>query len=151
MTGTCGAGAVPALGVVLHIPCRGRFIWPFAVAGLKLRYLLISLTLMYGYPFRNPHLVALRRVDIFGLHNDWCANLTLLARVCIECKKEAPSYMAWGGCGAQPILGQGCGKSIWHGVDRIPSFVIGKVHRFVLGSMYPLKITLPLYTASHFS
>jgi hypothetical protein len=81
MTGTCGAGAVLALGVVLHIPWRGRFIWPFAVAGLGLRYLLISLTLMYEHPLRNPHLVALRRVEIFGLHNDWCANLTLLAHV----------------------------------------------------------------------
>ncbi len=99
MTGTCGTGAVPALGVVLHIPCRGCFIWPLALAGLGLRYLFISLTLMYGHPFRNPCLVALRRVDIFGLHNDWCANLTLLVRVCIECKNKAPSYMAWGGCG----------------------------------------------------
>ncbi len=59
--------------------------------------------------------------------------------------------MAWGGCGAQPIPGQGCGKSIWLGVGRIPSFVIGRVHRSVLGSLYPLKITLPLYTTSHFS
>ncbi len=70
MTGTCGAGSIPALGVVLRIPCRGRFIWPFAVAGLGLRYLFISLTLMYGHPLRNPRLVALRRVEIFGLHND---------------------------------------------------------------------------------
>jgi hypothetical protein len=151
MTGKCGAGAVPALGVVLRIPCRGHFIWPFAVAGLGLSYLLISLTLMYGHPFRNPRLVALRRGDIFGLHNDWCANLTLLARVHIECKNKAPSYMAWGGCGARPMPGQGCGKSIWLGVVRIPSFVIGRVHRSVLGSLYPLKITLPLYTTSHFS
>jgi hypothetical protein len=100
---------------------------------------------------KNPHLVALRRVDIFGLHNDWCANLTLLAHVCIECKNEAPSYMAWGGCRARPIPGQGRGKSIWLGVVRIPSFVISRVHRSVLGSLYPLKITLPLYMTSHFS
>jgi hypothetical protein len=151
MTGTCGAGAVPALGVVLCIPCHGCFIWPFAMATLGLRYLFISLTLMYGHPFRDPRLVGLRRVDIFGLHNDWCANLTLLARVCIECKNKAPSYMAWGGCGARPILGQGHGKSIWLGLVCIPSFVIGRVHRSVLGSLYPLKITLPLYTTSHFS
>jgi hypothetical protein len=106
---------------------------------------------MYGHPLRNPHLVALRRVDIFGLHNNWCANLTLLARVCIECKNKAPLYMAWGGCRAQPIPGQGCGKSIWLGVVCIPSFVIGRVHRSILGSLYPLKITLPTYTTSHFS
>ena len=34
--------------------------------------------------------LALRRVDIFGLHNDWCANLVLLGRVHIECKNKAP-------------------------------------------------------------
>jgi hypothetical protein len=102
-------------------------------------------------PLRNPRLVALRRVEIFGLHNDWCANLTLLARVRIECKKAVPSCISRGGCGARPIPGQGCGKSIWLWVVRIPSFGIGRVHRSVLGSLYPLKITLPLYTASHFS
>jgi hypothetical protein len=74
-----------------------------------------------------------------------------LARVCTECKNEAPSYMARGGCGAQLIPGQGCGKSFWLGVVRIPSFVIGRVHRSVLGSLYPLNITLPLYMTSHFS
>ncbi len=54
MTGTCGAGSLPALGVVLRIPCCGCFICPFAVAGLGLRYLFISLMLMYGDPLRNP-------------------------------------------------------------------------------------------------
>ncbi len=81
MTGTSGAGAVPALGAVLCIPCCGHFMWLFAVAGLGLRYLLISLMLIYGHSFRNPRQVGLRRVDIFGLHNDWCANLMLMARV----------------------------------------------------------------------
>ncbi len=90
---------------------------------------------MYGHPFGNPCQVAFRRGDIFGLHNDWGANLMLLARVCTECKNKAPSYMAWGGCGARLIPGQGCGKSIWLGVVRIPSFVIGRVHRSVLGSL----------------
>ncbi len=85
------------------------------------------------------------------MHNYWCANFTLLARVLTKCKNKAPSYMAWGRCGARLILGQGCGKSILIGVVRIPSFVIGRVHRSVLGSLYPLKITLPLYTTSHFS
>ncbi len=145
MTGTCGAGAVLALGVVLRIPWCGHFIWPFAIAGLGLRYLLISLTLMYGHPLRNPCLVALRRMEIFGLHNGWCANLTLLARVRIECKKAAPSYISWGGCRAQPISGQDRGKSIWLGVVRIPSFVIGRVQRSVLRS-YSLKITRLSYT-----
>jgi hypothetical protein len=149
MTGTCGAGSVLALGLVLCILWHRRFIWPFAVAGLGLRYLLISLTLMYGHPLRNPRLVALRRVEIFGLHNNWCANLTLLAHFRIECKKAAPSYISWGGCRARPIPGQGCGKSIWLRVVRIPSFVIGRVHRSVLGSLYSLKKTLPLYMTSY--
>ncbi len=151
MTGTFGAGTAPALGVVLCIPCCGCFIWPFAVAGLVLRYLLISFTLMYGHPFRNPCQVVFSRVDIFGLHNGWCANLTLLACVCTECKNKAPSYMTRGGCGARLIPGQGHGKSFWLGVVRIPSFVIGRVHRSVLGSLHPLNITLPSYTTSHFS
>ncbi len=151
MTGTFGAGTAAAFGVVLCIPCLGHFIWPFAVAGLGLRYLLISFMLMCGHPFRNPHQVAFDRVDIFGLHNNWCTNFMLLARVRTECKNEAPLYTARGGCGARLILWQGCGKSFWLGVVRIPSFVIGRVHRFIAGSLYPRNITLPLYTTSHFS
>ncbi len=83
------------------------------------------------------------------MHNNWCANLTLLARVCIECKNAALSDISWGGCGARPIPGQGHGKSLWLGVVRIPSIVMGRVHRSVLGSLYPHKITRPLYTTSH--
>ncbi len=83
------------------------------------------------------------------MHNNWCANLTLFARVCIECKNAALSDISWGGCGARPIPRQGCGKSLWLGVVCIPSIVMGRVHRFVLGSLYPRKITCPLYTTSH--
>ena len=71
-------------GVVLLMPCRGRFICPLAVAGLGLRYLRISSSDMLGHPFKKPRRVALRSVEILGLHNDWCVNLTLLARVEIE-------------------------------------------------------------------
>ncbi len=83
------------------------------------------------------------------MHNNWCANLTLLACVRIECKNAALSDISWGGCGVQPILGQGRGKSLWLGVVRIPSIVMGRVHRFVIGSLYRRKMTRPLYTTSH--
>ncbi len=69
----------------------------------------------------------------------------------MECKNNALSYWAVWGCGAQLIPGQGCGKSFLLGVVRIPSLVIGRVHKSVAGSLYPLKITLPLYITSHLS
>ncbi len=83
------------------------------------------------------------------MHNDWRTNLTLLACVVIECKNAALSDISWGGCGARPIPGQGRGKSLWLGVVRILSIVMGRVHRSILGSLYPCKITRPLYMTSH--
>jgi hypothetical protein len=56
-------------GVVLLIPCLGCFMRPLDVAGLALRYLLMSFSLRLGHPLRKPCRTALRRVDIFGLHN----------------------------------------------------------------------------------
>ncbi len=76
---------------VLLIPCLGRFMCPFAVAGLGLRYLRISFSFMLGHPRRNPRRTALRRVEILGLHKDWCANLTPLPRVRIEWLNAARS------------------------------------------------------------
>jgi hypothetical protein len=58
---------------------------PFAVCGLGFKYLRINFSLMPGHPFTKPHLVAFNRVEIFGLHKDWCANLTALALVTTEC------------------------------------------------------------------
>ncbi len=77
------------LGVVLWIPCRGCFMWPLAVAGLGFRYLRMSFSVILGHPFRNPFCVALRSLDILGLHSDWCANFTLLALVAMEWAKTA--------------------------------------------------------------
>ena len=71
-------------GVVLCMPCRGRFMWPFAVAGLGLRYLSISFLEMFGHPLRKLFWVALRSVDILGLHSNWCENFTFFARVEME-------------------------------------------------------------------
>ena len=75
---------VLVLGVVLRMPCRGRFIWPLAVAGLGFKYLTMSVSEIFGHPLRKPFRVALSNLDIVGLHSDWCANLTLLALVEIE-------------------------------------------------------------------
>ena len=86
ITGIAGAGV--ALGGagrrVLLIPWRGLFMWPFAVAGLGLRYFKISFSVMLGQPRRNPRRTALSSVEIVGLHNDWCANFTPFPRVRME-------------------------------------------------------------------
>ncbi len=104
----CGIGDCFCVG--FWMPCRGHFMCPFAVAGLGLRYLVISFSLMWGHPLRKPCRVARKSVEILGLHNDWCTNLTLLARVRTECKNDAPSNSSGRECGARPILGQGRGK-----------------------------------------
>ena len=78
MMGTfiCGIdwGTSDAVGVdlaqVLLILCRGRFMCPFAVAGLRFKYLRINVSLMPGHPFKYPRRVAFSRLEIFGLHNN---------------------------------------------------------------------------------
>ncbi len=45
--------------------------------------------LRLGHPLRKPFCTAFRNVEIFGLHNNWGANLTSLARVLTECVNEA--------------------------------------------------------------
>ena len=76
-------------GVVLLIPCCGLFICSCAVAGLALKYLWINFSLWFGYPSRKPRQTALMSVNIFGLHTDWCANLTPFALVLMDCVKLA--------------------------------------------------------------
>jgi hypothetical protein len=67
--GTLDEGGV-ALARVLWIPCHGRFMCSFAVAGLGFKYLRINVSLMPGHPFKYPRRVAFSRLEIFGLHND---------------------------------------------------------------------------------
>jgi hypothetical protein len=55
------------------------------VAGLGLRYFRINFADMLGQPRTNPLRVAFKSVEILGLHNDWYANMTELARVRMEC------------------------------------------------------------------
>ncbi len=64
LTRSCGAalmagsaGGTP-FGVMLQIPCHGLFMWPLAVAGPGFKYFKINLLLMFGHPFRKPHLTA---------------------------------------------------------------------------------------------
>ena len=88
-TGMIGilAGVVVAstFSHILRIPWRGCFMCPLAVAGLRLRYLLIKSLLMFGHPFKKPRCIAFKRVDIGGLHNNWCANLTVMACEANQC------------------------------------------------------------------
>lgn len=113
------AAVLSILGRVLRIPCRGRLMWPFEVAGLGLRYRNIKDSDKLGHPLRNPLRTALRREDMRGLHSDWCANLTALARVRTEWANDA--IVIWGSKVA---------------LSRIPCDVrgggIGSVHRSVL-------------------
>ncbi len=61
------------LGGLVHVIlmlCQGCFMWPFAVAGLGLRYFRMSFSVIFGYPLRKPFCVAFNRVEILGLHRD---------------------------------------------------------------------------------
>ena len=107
---------------------------------------------MLGHPSRNPRRTALRRVDIFGLHNDWCANLTAFAFVFVECVKLAT-------CGAPLCASAGTMMCVFVALPTgftLVVFVcscfgpIGRVHRSVDGSFFPFKMTFPLYQTSQF-
>ncbi len=134
---------------------RGRFMWPLAVAKLGLRYLSIKVSDKLGHPLRNPLQTALRRVEILWLHRAWWANLTALVRVRTECTNIARvtpgcvSLASIGRCGAGPSQGPGRGRTV--GPGAVHTFVgIGRVHKLVLGSLNPRKITTPLNITLHF-
>ena len=130
MLACCGSGL--CFGVVLWMPCRGCFMWPFAVAGLGFRYFSISFSEMLGHPLRKPLRVALRSVDIVGLHRDWCANFTLLARVKIECANCAMCWTVSCLVDSNLCVGGAC------------VVVMGMVHKSVVGSFKPCSIVLSL-------
>ena len=114
-------------GVVLFIPCRGRFMHPLAVAGLGLRYLSTNSSLIFGHPLRKPLRMALMSLDILGLHSDWWVNFTWLARVLMEWVNAATCCTAGvGGCCIVGVV------------------VNGSVHKSVDGSLKPRKISLSL-------
>ena len=55
---------------VLQIPFLGRFMCPFAVAGLGFRYFVTRSSLMFGHPLRKPFFNAFMRLEIMGLQRD---------------------------------------------------------------------------------
>ncbi len=134
---------------------RGCFMWPLAIAELGLRYLRSNFSERLWHPLRNPLRTAFKRVKILGLHREWWANLTALVQVCTECAKVAKVTPGWmllasiGRCGAQPKQGPGHGRVVGPGVVHT-LFGIGSIHRSVVGSLYPRKITFPLNITSHF-
>jgi hypothetical protein len=121
--------------------------------------------LRLGHPWREPLRSAFMSDDILGLHNNLCANFTAFAHVCTECMKVVSSphvgVFAIGkvGCRAQAMQGPACGwvdSVAWFTESdpgevrscpchRIASGVMGRTHRSVLGSLYPVKITLSPY------
>ena len=118
--------------------------WPFAVAGLGLRYLRMSFLDRFGQPIRKPLRTAFNNVNFFGLHNNSCANLTPFAHVFTECVKFARVIPGWIAdcivCRAQSSLGADCGRAV-----RVMLFLlIGRVYRSVISSLYPCKSTFPL-------
>ena len=87
---------------------------------------------MFGHPFRNPFRVALRSLDIVGLHRDWCANFTLIARVDIEWANVATclsSFFRIVSVGRECVL---------------RSALMGIIHKSVIGSFNPRSIVLLL-------
>jgi hypothetical protein len=53
---------------VLQIPILGRFMWPFAVARLRLRYFAMPMAIRLGHLLRYPQRMAFKSVEILGLH-----------------------------------------------------------------------------------
>jgi hypothetical protein len=124
--------------------------WLFAMAGLGLRYLRMSLSDIFGHSLRKPFHVAFNIVEILGLHKNWCSNLTVLAHVHTQCTNIAMLIPGWTldstgrGYEAQPIQGPDFGKGGtvaklgW--VHSLP-LEMGSVHKSVDKSLYPVKIT----------
>ena len=107
----------------------GRLICPFAVAGLGFKYFRINFTLTFGHPSRNLFRTAFNIVEIFGLHNDWCANFTAFTLVLIECVNPAIDW-----CGARPKHGPGRGRAATcmrpHVLRLLSSAFGSKMHAF---------------------
>ena len=100
---------------------------------------------MLGQPRTNPLRVAFRSVEILGLHNDWCANMTELARVQMECLNVASSMCSE----LSTALGFLCGLPTFPLLSAIVA-LIGSIHKLVAGSLNPRKIIFLLYITSHF-
>ncbi len=124
-------------GVVLRNPCRGLFIWPFAIAGLGFKYFRINRSLMLGHPWRKPHLTAFRRVDMGGLRSNCWATFTAFMHICTKCVNIA-------------MTGWVPGEVLVCGMGTAGTALNSSIHRSVDGFLYPVKIIRPLYHTSHF-
>ena len=144
-------GVRVGLGVVLRIPLRGRFRWPFAVAGLAMRYLRTVCASRWGVPLTKPALMALRNEAMGGLQKLWWANFTLL--ILVVCAYEKPAYSTTGLRWEQLKPRPNCcwvlllalhfcahpNRDSWV-VFTTSLWVIGSVHGSVVGSLNPCKI-----------
>ncbi len=131
-------------GVVLQMPFFGRFMCPFAVAGLRLRYFVTNFSLRLGHPLTNPFLIAFNRIDSFGLPIDWWVYFTVLTRVQTEWTNATHSTRD--GCaGVQANMRPAC--NFWAALCisslLMAAGVMGSVHRLVVGSLVPVKIITP--------
>ena len=135
-----GSGAVAGLGlifgVVLRRPLRGRFICPFDMAGLRIRYFCTVFAVRCGASFRKPALIALSNKDIGGLHKLWCMNFTPFSLLVWWYEKDACSNVA---CAEVLVLDTNAG------VAGLAAWNIGRVHKLLFGLLYLVKITFPLY------
>ncbi len=115
------ASAWTIVGVlVLRMPCLGRFICPFAVAGLGSRYFVTPCNIRLGHPLRYPRQIAMKRVEILGLQRDWCANQMLFAFVCTVCVKKC-------NLGCHTGLGIGKYRGPWR--NHVCDMMEGRAHR----------------------
>ena len=90
---------------------------------------------MLGKPRTNPLRVAFRSMEILGLHNDWCANMTELAQVQKECVNVVRSMRSE----LSTTLGFLCGLPTFPMLSSVVA-LIGSVHKSVAGSLNPPKI-----------
>jgi hypothetical protein len=148
------------LGVVLRRPLRGRFLWPFDVAALGIRYFWTDLALRCGAPRRKPALMVLIREVIGGLHRLWCMKFIEFALVVWWYENNASSGGGTkGGCGARPLQGPGCDgvgsdtTKLDLGVVHSPISLwrMGSLQRLLARSLYPVRIMFPLKLTQHFS
>ena len=130
------AGVGLIFGVVLRRPLWGHFICPFKVAGLGIRYFCTIFAVRCGVLFRKPALIALSNKDIGGLHKLLCMNFTSFSLLVWWYKKDACSNAA---CAEDPVSDTNTGMA------GLAAWNIGRVHKSLFGSLYPVKIIVPLY------
>ena len=130
------AGVGLIVGVVLRRPLRSHFICPLKVVGLGIRYFCTVFAIRCGVLFKKPALIALSNEDIGGLHKLWCKNFTSFSLLVWWYEKDACSNVA---CAEVLVLDTNAG------VAGLAAWNIGRVHKLLFGSLFPVKITCPLY------